>query len=351
MLAFRPIADGDVEAVVALWQRCGLTVPWNDPQRDIAFARSVGNAEVIVGDDDGIVVATAMVGHDGHRGWVYYVAADPDRQGCGLGRAVMAEVENWLKARGVPKGELLIRRSNEKVRGFYDAVGWTEEPVVVHAKRFEDAPAIGLATVDTSVTSLEMPARPTRVAARAPSGVPTALIRANPPTVAFYRWLYDRVGAPWTWIARRMMSDEALEAVVTDPLVEVYVLHVGGVPAGYGEIDRRNGPDAIELSYFGLMPEFINRGYGRYLLDAVVDLAWSMGTCARLLVHTCDLDHPRALGTYQKAGFRPFRQHAATLPDPRLVGLPLPGRASSGEVQPGRAPATVTALPRNNARE
>lgn len=348
-VVFRPIGDADVAAVVALWQAGGLTVPWNDPHRDIAFARSVGNAEVIVGDEDGAVVASAMVGHDGHRGWVYYVAVAADHHGRGLGRAVMAEAEAWLKQRGVPKGELLIRRSNERVRGFYDTIGWTEEPVVVHAKRFDDAPAIGLATVDTVVTSLEMPERPTRPAAHPPPGLPTALVRARPPTVAFYRWLYARVGAQWTWIARRSMSDAELLATIDDPAVEIYVLHVGGVPAGYGEVDRRSGPDAVDLAYLGLLPEFIGRGHGSYLLDAVVDLAWSLGPCTRLRVRTCDLDHPRALGSYQKAGFRPVGQHTATLSDPRLVGLPLPDRRrpASGSVDHASGAAVTMLRPRS----
>lgn len=342
-VAFRPIADADVEAVVALWQRCGLTVPWNDPHRDIAFARSVANAEVIVGDDQGVVVASVMVGHDGHRGWVYYVAADPDRRGQGLGRAAMAEAEAWLKRRGVPKGELLVRRSNEGVRGFYESIGWAEEPVVVHARRFDDAPAIGLATVETTVTSLEMLERPSRAATHPPAGRPVALVRANPPTVPFYRWLYDRVGEDLTWTARRLLPDSELAAIVTDPAVEVYVLHVGGVPAGYGELDRRAGGGTVELAYFGLLPEFIGRGYGRYLLDAVVDLAWGAGPCQRLWVHTCDLDHPRAIGTYQRAGFRPFRQYVETLADPRLAGLPLPQRRPAPQ-QPVGGNGRVTPL-------
>ena len=343
---FRPVRDDDVAAVVDLWRRCGLLVAWNDPHRDIAFARSVANAEVIVGDDGGAIVASVMVGHDGHRGWIYYVATDPERRGRGLGRAVMAEAEAWLKRRGVPKGELLIRRSNDSVRGFYDAIGWTEEPVVVHAKRFDDAPAIGLATIETVVTALEMLERPARPSAAMPAGLPSALIRANPPTVRYYRWLYESVGTPWTWSARRWLSDAEVAAAITDTAVEIYVLHVGGVPAGYGEIDRRNGPDAVELGYFGLTPEFIGRGYGRYLLDAVIDLAWSAGPCARLWVGTCDLDHPRALGVYQKAGFQPFRQTVETIRDPRLVGLPLPERRIPESARGDGDSATVTSFAR-----
>ncbi len=345
-LGFRPIEDADVEAVVALWQRCGLTVPWNDPHRDIASARSAADADVLVGEHEGTVVASVMVGYDGHRGWVYYLAVDPDRQGHGLGRATLAEAEDWFTRRGVPKAELLIRRSNERVRGFYEALGWAEEPVVVFSRRFEDSPSIGLATVETVVTTLQMTERPSRPTTPSPAGLPTALVQARPQGVAFYRWLYERIGAEWTWIARRLMTDAELMAAIGDPAVEIYVLQVGGVPAGYGEVDRRKGPDAVELAYFGMLPEFIGQGYGRYLLDAVVDLAWSAGPCDGLRVQTCDLDHPRALAAYQRAGFQPVRQHVATLPDPRLVGLPLPDRqrpaGTGGSGSDGGA--TVTTL-------
>src|SRR3546814_4008857 len=97
------------------------------------------------------------------------------------------------------------------------------------------------------------------------------------------------------------MPDAELTAVIADPAVEIYVLLVSGVPAGYVEIDRRAGTDAVELAYFGLLPEFIGQGYGRYLLDTVVDFAWAAGHCSRLWVHTCDLDHPRALGVDRKS--------------------------------------------------
>src|SRR3546814_10904360 len=117
--------------------------------------------------------------------------------------------------------------------------------------------------------------RPTRPASHPPAGRPVALVRDNPPTLSFYRWLYERIGADFTWTARRLMPDAELTAVIADPAVEIYVLLVSGVPAGYGEIDRRAGTDAVELAYFGLLPEFIGQGYGRYLLDTVVDFAWA----------------------------------------------------------------------------
>ena len=82
---------------MALWQRCGLTRPWNDPHADIALARRRDNSTVLIGRDNGAIVATVMVGHDGHRGWVYYVAVDPDGRKRGYGRAIMAAAEDWLR--------------------------------------------------------------------------------------------------------------------------------------------------------------------------------------------------------------------------------------------------------------
>ena len=89
--------------VIALWQACGLTRPWNDPAADIALARRGPNSTVLIGRDGDAIVATAMVGHDGHRGWVYYVATDPDRRAKGYGRAIMNAAEDWLRAAGIAK--------------------------------------------------------------------------------------------------------------------------------------------------------------------------------------------------------------------------------------------------------
>ena len=133
-LAVADIRDADVGDVIALWQRCGLTRPWNDPASDIALARQNRNSTVLVGRTDGAVAATAMVGHDGHRGWVYYVAVDPDSRMKGLGRAIMDAAEAWLRAAGVPKLQLLVRRENAKAGAFYQSIGYEEADTVVYAK-------------------------------------------------------------------------------------------------------------------------------------------------------------------------------------------------------------------------
>ncbi len=167
------------------------------------------------------------------------------------------------------------------------------------------------------ITYLEMTARPARPPVPLPSGR-LALMRAERCTTAFYRFLYDTVGAPWLWFERRLWSDEKLAALITKAEVEIFVLYVGGVPAGFYELDRRDARD-VELAYFGLMPEFIGRGYGAYLLHAAVDGAWQRNP-RRLWVHTCTFDHPRALGAYQRAGFVVYRREPVIFDDPRLVG-------------------------------
>ncbi|MBN8955618.1 MAG: GNAT family acetyltransferase [Rhizobiales bacterium] len=135
-----PLEDGDIDAVVALWECCGLTRPWNDPRSDIAFARKNTNAVILVGKDGDAVVSTAMAGHDGHRGWFYYVAVDSDRQGQGLGRAIMTASETWLRDQGVEKVQLLVRAGNEKVRAFYEALGYGEQPRVLFGKWLDGRP-------------------------------------------------------------------------------------------------------------------------------------------------------------------------------------------------------------------
>ena len=133
-LAIAPMGDADIAAVIALWQRCGLTRPWNDPAADIALARKGPNATVLVGRDDSGIVASALVGHDGHRGWVYYVAVDPDFRHKGYGRVIMDAAENWLRARGIEKLQLMVRPDNSQVQAFYQSLGYLEQERIVYAK-------------------------------------------------------------------------------------------------------------------------------------------------------------------------------------------------------------------------
>ena len=133
-LVIAPIADADVEPIIALWQRCGLTRPWNDPASDIAFARRGANATILIGRHEDKIAATAMVGHDGHRGWVYYVAVDPDTQGKHFGRTIMAAAEDWLRNQGVAKVMLMVRPDNTKVQAFYDKLGYEAQERVIYAK-------------------------------------------------------------------------------------------------------------------------------------------------------------------------------------------------------------------------
>jgi len=133
-LAIADIRDADVAAVIALWQASGLTRPWNDPASDIALARREPHSTVLIGRDGGAIVATAMVGHDGHRGWVYYVATDPDRRAKGYGRAIMNAAEDWLRAAGIAKLQLLVRRENAGVAAFYQSIGYEEAQTIVFAK-------------------------------------------------------------------------------------------------------------------------------------------------------------------------------------------------------------------------
>ena len=119
----------DSEEVVALWRACGLTRPWNDPAADFARAVSGATSAILLQREDGALAASVMVGHDGHRGWVYYLAVAPERRRAGLGRAMMAAAEAWLRARGAPKLQLMVRDTNEAAQAFYEALGLERQPV------------------------------------------------------------------------------------------------------------------------------------------------------------------------------------------------------------------------------
>lgn len=133
-LAIAPISDADVTGVIALWQACHLTRPWNDPAADIALARKGSNATVLIGRDGGSIVATVLVGHDGHRGWVYYLAVDPEHRNKGYGRIMMDAAENWLRGHGIEKLQLMVRADNSQVKAFYQSLGYAEQERIIYAK-------------------------------------------------------------------------------------------------------------------------------------------------------------------------------------------------------------------------
>lgn len=133
-LSITPIEDHDIPEVIALWQRCGSTRPWNDPAGDIAQARRGEHSTVLLARHAGALVASVMVGHDGHRGWVYYVTVDPDRRHEGFGRTIMNAAEDWLRARGILKLQLLVRKDNPKVHAFYRSIGYYNQETVTFAK-------------------------------------------------------------------------------------------------------------------------------------------------------------------------------------------------------------------------
>ena len=131
-MRIRRYRDDDLGRVEALWRACNLVVAHNDPASDIAFCQRSGHGDVFVGEDErGNLVATVMVGHDGHRGWIYYLAVDPAHQKSGLGAEIVRHAEAWLKALGVRKVQLLVRESNAGVVAFYDRLGYERSSVIV----------------------------------------------------------------------------------------------------------------------------------------------------------------------------------------------------------------------------
>lgn len=167
------------------------------------------------------------------------------------------------------------------------------------------------------ITYLEMTERP------APRLLPPRddlLLRHVPmPSLDWYRRLFRAVGEPWIWLSRLRMSNAELAAIIHDPLVDVHVLERDGAEIGILELDRRIAGE-VELGFFGLVPQAVSTGGGRWLMERALDLAWRPGT-GRFWVHTCTLDHPAALAFYRRTGFRVYAQKVEIDADPRLSGL------------------------------
>jgi GNAT superfamily N-acetyltransferase len=318
-MLIRAYVPSDFAAVTALWDATGISIHYNDPSKDIPRMLATHNCQLYVGTVDDRVMASIMVGHEGHRGWLYKLAVLPEFQGKGYGRDLVRQAERWLVARGMPKVNLMIRDTNIKVRQFYERLGYTVAARTVMERWLKpDEIDMRPSELDVVTTYLEMTERPTRPTVPCPPGQ-YAVLRLDRPSVHFYRYLYNLIGERWMWTDRRRISDEALHAEITAEGVEIYVLYAGGEPAGYVELDRRPKPD-IHIAYFGLAPSYIGRGLGRYLLNWAIDQAWTYGP-QRLLVNTWSFDHPRAFANYQRAGFRPYQQTRGKILDPRLEGM------------------------------
>ncbi|WP_447763302.1 GNAT family acetyltransferase [Sphingopyxis panaciterrae] len=133
MIALRTAEATDCDAVTAIWEECDLTRPWNDPLADFQRALDHDASTIIVAETDRQIVGTVMTGFDGHRGWIYYLGVAPDRQRHGVARQLLDEACNWLRLRGCPKVELMLRESNP-AGGLYDHLGWEQQDVRVFAR-------------------------------------------------------------------------------------------------------------------------------------------------------------------------------------------------------------------------
>jgi len=186
-----------------------------------------------------------------------------------------------------------------------------------YAGRLRQVSAAPIARLRTTITWLEMAAPPVEPAPPDPPGL--RIERARGIDVSFYRFLYDTVGAAYLWYERRALHEPALAALLRDPAISVHVACEGDTPAGFFELDRRH-PTDIDLAYFGLLPDFVGKGLGRWFLRRAVDAAWAEKP--RLVsVNTNSFDHPRALANYRRAGFVPVRRLDHEFDDPRLTGL------------------------------
>lgn len=131
----RPFQPADEAVVIQLWERCGLTRPWNDPRKDIARKLAEQPELFLIGEMNDEIIATAMAGFDGHRGWVYYFAVSPDHQKRSYGRQLMEYIEARLIERGCPKINLMVRGSNRTAVAFYERLGYEQEDVIAMGRR------------------------------------------------------------------------------------------------------------------------------------------------------------------------------------------------------------------------
>ena len=171
-------------------------------------------------------------------------------------------------------------------------------------------------TIANVVTCLEMRQKPVASAQVAPEGL--RLQRWTDITLDSYRDLFRSVGEDWMWVSRLIMPDDELRAILLDPGVEVYAAMQGDEAVGILELDFRK-PGECELVFFGLVPDAIGRGAGRWLMNQALARAWA-APIQRLWLHTCNFDHPGAIAFYRRSGFEPYGTFVEVTEDPRLTG-------------------------------
>lgn len=174
--------------------------------------------------------------------------------------------------------------------------------------------------VSYTITWLEMTDRPSYPRPVQPFGTPAALLRAESPPPWFFLGLYDAVGRDYAWEDMHKEDEQDLAAWLSDSDTFLFTLMKSGWPHGFFLLDHREAGIG-NLSYFGLVPQAVGTGLGRFLLESAVHTAWDFPGVERLTVNTCTLDHPRALGLYQRVGFRPVRrsEHSRVLTRPLIA--------------------------------
>jgi GNAT superfamily N-acetyltransferase len=184
------------------------------------------------------------------------------------------------------------------------------------------------------VTYLEMTSPPADAKSSEIDAAPDErrLVRLTDTDLMSYRALFREVGEPWLWFSRLYLDDAALAAILGDPRVHAFALHVRGAAVGLLELDFRE-TDACELAFFGLTREAIGSGLGRWLMGEATRQAWA-APIRRFHVHTCTLDHPQAVAFYQRSGFVPVRRAVEVAPDPRLSGQLPPSAGAHAPLIP-----------------
>ena len=176
--------------------------------------------------------------------------------------------------------------------------------------------ALPAGTIANVVTCLEMRQR---LESAKPTAAPDlALERWSDVDLDQYRSLVRRVGEDWMWVSRLIMPDDELRTTLADPGIELFAAMKDGAPVGILELDFRE-PGECELVFFGLVPEAIGQGAGRWLMNQALDKAWAK-PITRLWLHTCHFDHPGAITLYRRSGFEPYGTFVEVTEDPRLTG-------------------------------